>query len=152
MLKQNRRKHYNALKEFEGQQYTGMKVGMKHRWEYKNGNWNETKVTPEKWKFKFICNKYRIHQAPKGTGALKNTQYHWYIIADQKVTKIDANTYGTTMTGVKYKIAHKKPNWNHWSHQYSGETYEDKVIKILEDLLVNLKADKKRRELTNFLK
>ncbi|MFX0184243.1 MAG: hypothetical protein ACFE95_14260 [Candidatus Hodarchaeota archaeon] len=152
MIEKRKRKQYDTIKEFNGQRYTGMRVGGKHSWNYQNGIWNETKVSPDKWEINFICNKYRTHQAPRGTGALNNTQYHWYIIADQLVNKIDANTYNTTMTGLKYKIAHKKPNWNRWSYQYKGETYEDKVIAILEEIITHLKTRRKGRELTNFIK
>lgn len=150
MIKDEKRKHYNALKNFNGHQYSGMKVGGKHNWNYKDGSWNETKITPEKWQFQFISNKHRVPQAPVGTGALNNTKYHWYIIADQKVNKIDANTYNTIMTGLKYKVGHKRPNWNHWSYQYQRRTYEDLIINILEEALRKLREKKKSRELTNF--
>jgi hypothetical protein len=150
MTKEGKRRIYNTIKEHNGQKYTGMKKGGKHSWNYKDGDWNETKIAPEKWKFEFMCNKYRIHQAPVGTGALDNTKYHWYIIADQKVNKLDANTYSTEMTGVKYKVAHKRPHWNHWSYEYKKETYEDRIITILEEALKTLKTQKKNRELTKF--
>ncbi|MFW9903396.1 MAG: hypothetical protein ACFFFH_03625 [Candidatus Thorarchaeota archaeon] len=150
MTKDGKRRIYNSIKEYNGQKYTGMKIGGKHRWNYKDGDWNETKIAPEKWKFEFICNKYRIHQAPVGTGALNNTKYHWYIIADQKVNKLDANTYRTEMTGIKYKVAHKRPHWNHWSYEYKRETYEDQIINILEEVLKTLKTKKENRELTKF--
>ena len=151
MSKDDKRRLYNTLKEFNGQKYTGMKIGGKHRWNYRDGNWNETKISPEKWNFEFICNKYRTHQAPVGTGALNNTKYHWYIIADQKVTKLDANTYRTEMTGLKFKVAHKRPHWNHWSFHYKKETYEDRVINILEEVLETLKTKRNNRELRKFL-
>jgi hypothetical protein len=150
MIKKERKKRYNSLKEFNGQKYTGMAVGGNHSWNYEHGTWNETKISPNSWKFEFISNKYRIRQAPIGTGALNNTQYHWYIIADQKVNKIDANTYSTTMTGLKYKVAHRRPNWNYWSNYYRQETYEEIIIRILEETIEKLKAGKQRGELINF--
>lgn len=150
MIKDEKRKFYNALKEYNGRKYSGMKVGGKHGWNYKDGKWNETKISPNKWKFEFICNKYRIHQAPIRTGALNNTEFFWYIIADQKVNKMNANTYRTEMTGLKYKIAHKRPHWNHWSYHYKGETYEDRKIRVLEEVLEQLKTKRKNRELSNF--
>jgi len=150
MIKDEKRRLYNALKEYNGQKYSGMKVGGKHGWNYKDGKWNETKISPDMWKFVFICNKYRIHQAPIRTGALNNTEFLWYIIADQKVNKMNANTYRTEMTGLKYKIAHKRPHWNHWSYHYKGETYEDRKIRVLEEVLEQLKIKRKNRELTNF--
>jgi hypothetical protein len=32
---------YNKFKEFEGKQYTGMKVGRTHKWYYDKGEWKE---------------------------------------------------------------------------------------------------------------
>lgn len=150
MAKSDKRDQYNALKDHDGQKYTGMKVGGKHRWKYDDGVWNETKVTPEKWKFEFACDKNRMHQAPPGTGALKGTEYHWYIIADQKVVKLDENTYKTVMNGSKFKIGYKKPHWRTWSYNYDHESYEDKLIQILQEVIDRLKAKKKSRELTNY--
>jgi adenosine deaminase len=39
-------KTYNEFKEFEGRQYTGMRVGRSHKWYYDQGEWKETKITP----------------------------------------------------------------------------------------------------------
>jgi len=36
---------YEDYKEFEGQQYTGMKIGRSHKWNYDAGVWREKKVT-----------------------------------------------------------------------------------------------------------
>jgi hypothetical protein len=151
MSKNVNRKYYNSLKEFNGQTYSGMTVGGKHSWDYNNGIWSETKIKPNKWKFEFICNKYRKNPAPPGTGAPNKTEFHWYILADQKVVKLDENTYKTVMTGSKYKIGHKRPNWKqNWSYDYKKESYEDKIIEILEEIIERLKAKKKRKELMNF--
>ncbi|MFX0135137.1 MAG: hypothetical protein ACFFDN_15955 [Candidatus Hodarchaeota archaeon] len=150
MSKNENRKYYNSIKEFNGQKYSGMTVGGKHSWNYNKGIWNETKIMPNKWKFDFTCNKYRNHQAPPGTGAPNKTEFHWYIIADQKVVKIDENTYQTVMEGLKYKVAHKRPNFKYWSYVYRHQSYEDKIIEILEETLKKLKAKKKKAELMNF--
>src|SRR5262249_21752387 len=40
---------YNEFKEYEGQRYTGMKIGRSHKWYYDKGEWNETKITPDLW-------------------------------------------------------------------------------------------------------
>ena len=48
---------YNAYKEFEGQQYTGMKIGRSHKWYYDKGEWKEKKITPDKWEFTYAVNK-----------------------------------------------------------------------------------------------
>jgi hypothetical protein len=38
---------YNDFNEFEGQRYTGMKIGPSHKWYYDQGEWKETKITPD---------------------------------------------------------------------------------------------------------
>lgn len=146
MLENNsKRKFYNSIKTTkEGKSYSGMRIGGKHTWNYKNGIWNETKVAPDRWNFQYSSLKHRYHQAPEGTGALKNTKYHWYIIANQKVNKIDANTYETVMEGQKFKIAHKRPDWRLWNYQYNNIHYEDIVIEILEKTLERLKSKRYR--------
>ncbi len=151
MVIEDKRKFFNELKDHEGQKYTGMKVGGKHSWNYNDGVWNELKISPDQWKFQFSSIKTRTHQAPPGTGALTGTEYHWYIIADQKVVKLDENSYDTVMKGSKFKIGHKRPNWNQWSYKQKDQlSYEDHIILILEDLLERLKAKKKERELFNY--
>jgi hypothetical protein len=94
---------YNEYKEFEGKQYTGMKVGRSHKWYYDKGEWKEKKITPDKWEFTFDVNKRRSGKAPEGSGVPVGTEYHWYILAHQNVRKLDANNYTTSMTGLKYK-------------------------------------------------
>ncbi len=145
---EEKRKMYNELKEYNGQKYTGMQVGGMHSWTYNNGVWNETKIAPDQWKFEFSCLKNRMHQAPFGTGALDKTEFHWYILADQRVVKLDENSYSTVMKGAKFKIGHKCPNWKNWS--YKQTAYEDKIIQILEDVIAKLKARKKERDLLNY--
>ncbi|MBD3229318.1 MAG: hypothetical protein GF329_14130 [Candidatus Lokiarchaeota archaeon] len=150
MVMEEKRKYYNTIKEYKGQKYTGMRVGGKHSWNYNHGLWNEMKIAPNKWKFEFVCNKARTHEAPPGTGSYIDSKYHWYIIADQKATKLDANNYKTVMTGSKFKIGHKMPNWKKWSYNYKNETYEDKIITILEGIIEKLKEKKKSKELLSY--
>ena len=59
-------KTYNELKEFEGKQYAGMKVGGSHKWYYDKGEWKEKKVTPDKWEFTYDVIKRRAWNAPEG--------------------------------------------------------------------------------------
>ncbi|MHA1276414.1 MAG: hypothetical protein ACTSQI_10135 [Candidatus Helarchaeota archaeon] len=151
MAKSDRRALYNSIKEHEGQKYTGMSIGGKHNWTYNNGIWKETKVSPNEWRFQFTSLKTRQHQAPLGTGALKGTGYHWYILADQKVVKLNENKYNTTMKGSKFKIGHKRPNWNQWNYNYKHESYEDMIIAVLEDVIERLKARKREKVLFNYL-
>src|SRR5215216_2730723 len=91
---------YNKYKEFEGRQYTGMKIGRSHKWYYDKGEWKEKKITPDKWEFTYAVNKRRAGHAPEGSGVPVGTEYHWYILAHQNVRKLDANNYTTSMTGL----------------------------------------------------
>lgn len=50
---------YDAVKNFQGQRYTGMRVGRGHTWNYDAGQWKETKVTPEEWTFTYSVTKRR---------------------------------------------------------------------------------------------
>jgi hypothetical protein len=114
-LKKDISKTYNEYKEFEGKQYTGMKVGRSHKWYYDKGEWKEKKITPDKWEFTYAVNKRRAGHAPEGSGVPVGTEYHWYILAHQHVRKLDANNYTTSMTGLKYKIAHKRAEKEKWN-------------------------------------
>ena len=117
-----------------------MKVGGSHKWHYDNGKWIETKLSPEKWKFKFDSVKTRFHQAPLNSGAENNTKFHWFIIANQIATKLDKDSYMTKMNGVKFKVGHKRPEWSAYTYDFpKQESYTQKVIKILEDTLSRLK-------------
>lgn len=128
---------YNEYKEFEGQKYTGMKVGGSHRWYYGKGEWKEKKITPDKWEFTYAVNKRRAWQAPEGSGVPVGTEYHWYILAHQNVKKQDANSYTTSMTGLKFKIAHKRAEKEKWSA--TDNTQRKRLIQILEELLAQLR-------------
>lgn len=134
---------YDKLKDYNGQIYTGMKIGGSHKWHYKNGRWFETKITPSQWSFSFQSTKTRFHSAPTNSGAKLNTKYHWYILADQIATKLNSNSYSTNMKGIKFKIGHKRPNWKTFSYNYTEqESYKERIIKILEETLENLKSEK----------
>src|SRR5437870_3362674 len=131
---------YDDVKEFGGETYSGMAVGGEHTWLYPNGLWRETKVAPDRWDFTFNSIKERERSAPPGSGVPVGTEYHWYILADQRVRKIDADSYTTFMSGVKYKIAHKRPHWRKWSSEYPGEASEtERLIDILEGTLAGLR-------------
>jgi hypothetical protein len=92
-----------------------MKVGRSHKWYYDKGEWKEKKITPDKWKFTYDVTKRRAGNAPEGSGVPVGTEYHWYILAHQNVKKLDANNYTTSMSGLKYKLAHKRAEKDKWS-------------------------------------
>ena len=130
---------YNEFKEFEGQQYTGMKVGRSHKWNYDKGVWKETKLTPDLWELDYSVIKRRAGKAPEGSGVPVGTEYHWYILAHQHVRKLDANSYTTSVTGLKYKLAHKRADKNKWSISEKGK--KNRLIKLLQELISNLQKE-----------
>ncbi|HJY15547.1 MAG TPA: hypothetical protein VJ225_05895 [Nitrososphaeraceae archaeon] len=116
-----------------------MKVGRSHKWYYDKGEWKEKKVTPDKWEFTYAVNKRRAGQAPEGSGVPVGTEYHWYILAHQNVRKLDANSYTTSMTGLKYKLAHKRAENVKWNE--SDNAQRKRLIQILEELTGQLKRE-----------
>ena len=132
------RASYDAFKEHEGKRYTGMKIGRGHKWRYDAGEWIEKKVTPDKWEFRYAVTKRRTGKAPEGSGAPVGTAYRWYILADQVVTKLDANSYTTEMVGVKYKLAHKRAEKESWSA--SERAQRKQLIKLLREMVAELEA------------
>lgn len=133
---------FDDVKEFNGRTYTGMPVGGHHTWSYTDAIWRERKVAPDEWEFAFKSIKRRTRSAPAGSGAPPGTLYHWYILADQRVRKIDEDAYTTFMSGLKYKIAHKRPHWRRWSCEYPGQAPErERVMEILEESLAQIRED-----------
>ena len=132
---------YDDLKQSRGKVYTGMAIGGEHLWEYPDGLWQERKVEPDRWTFTFSSQKRRTRSAPEGSGAPVGTGYHWFIIAHQRVRKKDKDVYETTMEGVKYKVAHRRPHWRGWSTDYPDHEPEREIlIRILERELAVLKS------------
>ncbi|WP_207510252.1 hypothetical protein [Longitalea luteola] len=129
-------KTYNQFKEFEGQVYTGMKIGRSHKWYYDKGEWKETKVTPDLWTISYAVTKRRAGKAPEGSGVPVGTEYHWYILAHQHVRKLNANDYTTALTGLKYKLAHRRAEKDKWN--VSDKTQRKRLIKFLKDMIVQL--------------
>lgn len=132
-------KAYNEYKTFEGHQYTGMKVGRSHKWYYDKGEWRETKITPDLWEISYAVTKRRAGKAPEGSGVPVGTEYHWYILAHQNVRKLNANDYTTSLTGIKYKLAHKRADHEKWST--TPKTQKKRLIKLLQDFITQLEKD-----------
>jgi len=130
----------NILKHHNGKPYLGMPVGRSHHWDYPMGVWNETKVAPDRWKFDFTCTKRRHNAAPAGSGVEVGSQYHWYILADQIVKKLDTDQYITEMQGMKFKLGHRRPYWRGFSYDYKEQqSYNERLIDILQNALEELK-------------
>ena len=127
---------YDEYKNYEGQRYTGMKVGRSHKWYYDKGEWKEKKITPDLWQFSYAVTKRRAGRAPEGSGVPVDTEYHWYILAHQNVRKLNANDYTTSMTGLKFKIAHRRADSDKWSA--TPKTQRKRMIKFLQDVIDDL--------------
>lgn len=135
---------YNDYKFFEGKQYTGVKIGRGHKWYYDKGVWKDKKISPDKWEINYSVTKRRAGHAPEGSGAAVGTQYHWYIIAHQHVTKLNADDYSTSLVGLKFKLAHKRAEKSTWSA--STKAQRNKAIKILKGILKDLEDQQKEEE------
>jgi hypothetical protein len=140
-------KTYNEFKKFEGQQYTGMKVGRSHKWYYDKGEWKERKVTPDEWQINYAVTKRRAGKAPEGSGVPVGTEYHWYILAHQNVRKLNANDYTTTLVGLKFKLAHKRFDKETWSA--SEKAQKRRLIKILQRMITELEKEIQQPAVTN---
>ena len=138
-LEEDVAKTYNAFKVFEGKKYTGMKVGGRHKWYYEKGEWNEKKVAPDRWELSYAVPKRRAGHAPAGSGVPVGTEYHWYILAHQNVRKIDENTYTTALTGLKYKLAHKRAGSETWSASENAQRRH--LVTILHEMIGDLSTE-----------
>jgi hypothetical protein len=130
---------YEGFKEYEGKKYTGMKVGRSHKWYYDEGVWRETKVTPDLWQINYAVTKRRAGRAPEGSGVPVGTEYHWYILAHQNVTKLNANDYTTLMAGLKFRIAHKRAGTDKWSA--TPKTQRKRMIAFLKGVIADLEKE-----------
>lgn len=127
---------YNEFKEHEGQRYTGMKIGRSHKWYYDQGEWKEKKITPDLWQISYAVTKRRAGRAPEGSGVPVGTEYHWYVLAHQNTAKQTANDYTTTLTGLKFKIAHRRAGSEKWSA--TPRTQRKRMIMFLRSVLADL--------------
>jgi hypothetical protein len=137
--KPGRTRSYDKLKDFNGTKYTGMAIGRSHKWNYDPGEWKESKITPDLWEFSFAVTKRRAYRAPTGSGAAVGTGYHWYILAHQNVFKLNANDYSTFMTGLKFKLAHKRSDKGAWNA--SAKAQRKRLIALLEENLEALRME-----------
>jgi hypothetical protein len=120
-----------------------MKIGRSHKWYYDQGEWKETKVTPDLWQISYAVTKRRAGKAPEGSGVPVGTEYHWYILAHQNVRKLNANDYTTSMSGLKFKIAHKRANSETWSASETGQ--RKRMIAFLRDVIADLEKQQPAR-------
>ena len=90
-------------------------------------------MTPDKWEFEYAVTKRCAGNAPEGSGVPVGTEYHWYIVAHQTVRKLNANDYTTSMTGYKYKVAHRRAHHDNWSANSNAQ--RKRLIGILRETL-----------------
>ena len=127
---------YDEFKDYEGRKYTGMKIGRGHTWNYEEGKWKEKKITPDLWQISYAVTKRRAGRAPEGSGVPVGTEYHWYVLAHQNVEKLNANDYTTSMTGLKFKIAHRRADSEKWSA--TPKTQRKRMIRFLREVIADL--------------
>ena len=130
---------YNEFKSYEGQRYTGMKIGRSHKWYYDKGEWKEKKITPDLWEISYAVTKRRAGRAPEGSGVPVGTEYHWYILAHQNVAKLNANDYTTSLSGLKFKVAHKRAANGKWSASPAAQ--RRRMIKFLKQVIEDLEKE-----------
>src|SRR5438477_10092166 len=133
---------YNDFKEHEGRRYTGMKIGRSHKWYYDQGEWKEKKITPDLWQIGYAVTKRRAGRAPEGSGVPVGTEYHWYVLAHQNTTKQTANDYTTSLTGLKFKIAHRRAGSEKWSGTL--RTRRKRMIMFLRSVVADLEKQNDR--------
>ena len=107
-----------------------------HKWYYDRGEWKEKKINPDLWQIAYAVTKGRAGRAPEGSGVPKGTEYHWYILAHQNTAKQTANDYTTSLTGLKFKIAHKRADTGKWSA--TPRTQRKRMIMFLRSVLADL--------------
>lgn len=137
--KKSRRNSYDRFKEHNGQTYTGMAIGRSHKWNYDAGVWRETKITPDLWELSYDVVKRRAGHAPEGSGAAVGTGYHWFILAHQYVEKLNADDYTTSMTGMKFKLAHKRATKGSWSA--SDAAQRKSLVSLLKKFIAELEKE-----------
>jgi hypothetical protein len=130
---------FNKFKQFNGQFYTGVQIGRGHHWHYDEGDWKETKITPDLWEVSYAVTKRRVGKAPDFSGVPVGTEYHWYILAHQTAKKLNANDYDTTMTGLKFKLAHKRADKGKWSA--AGTTQRKHLVAFLKQYIDQLEKE-----------
>ena len=119
-----------------------MKIGRSHKWYYDQGEWKEKKITPDVWQIGYAVTKRRAGRAPEGSGVPVGTDNHWYILAHQNTAKHTANDYTTSLTGLKFKIAHKRADTGKWSA--TPRTQRKRMIMFLRSVLADLEKQSDR--------
>lgn len=70
------------------------------------------------------------------------TEYPWYVLAHQNVAKLSANDYTTSLTGLTFKIAHKRAGRDTWSA--TPRTQRKRMIMFLQTVIADLRKQTDR--------
>jgi hypothetical protein len=116
-----------------------VRIGRSHKWYYDKGEWKETKVTPDLWRIEYAVTKRRAGHAPEGSGVPVGTEYHWCILAHQNVRKLDANDYSTALSGLKFKVAHKRAATGKWN--VTQDAQRKRTIRFLREIIQQLERE-----------
>ena len=130
---------YEVIKNYQGKQYVGMQIGRSHKWYYDKGEWKDKKITPDLWEIRYAVTKRRAGKAPKGSVAPIGTGYHWYIMAHQEVLKLNEDDYTTVLSGLKYKIAHKRAAKGSWSASVAKQ--RKTLISFIKSVMAELEKE-----------
>lgn len=130
---------YEMIKQYNGKQYVGMQIGRSHKWYYDKGEWKDKKITPDLWEIHYVVTKRRAGKAPKGSGVPVGTGYHWYIMAHQEVIKLNTDDYTTVLSGLKYKIAHKRAAKGNWSA--SAAAQRKTLLRFMKEMVAQLEKE-----------
>lgn len=89
----------------------GVPKGFRHNWTYR-GHWDETKVKPGLWKFRFKATK-RQHARGMGNFGIGTTGA-WEIKAKQYIKKTGKGKYQTEMIGTKKPLKFHVKKRRYW--------------------------------------
>ena len=93
---------------YKGKYGKAVPKNFRHLWGYR-GVWDEKKIKPGLWRFKFVASKGKRSSKMGSFGV--GTRGGWKIKAKQFITKTGKGSYQTTMIGTKspLKFQVKKP-------------------------------------------
>ena len=119
---------FQEARRRNGDRNMGMPMGNTHDWNYV-GRWREMKVKPDLWTVLFSATKSRRKRIRNYSKAPKpGTEYNWFFMGQQVARKIDANSYETFLTALKFKVGHKRPHWRAFTYDYPGQQPETEML------------------------
>jgi hypothetical protein len=112
---------------------------VKINWTVNNATLEQEGMGPQS-KVNLQFDKTRKKPVKPGKGAVIGTKFHDFIIADQIDTKIDDNSYQSSITGIKFRIGHQRPHWDAFDYN-PYNSYKERIIYILENYIKKLKSE-----------